>query len=277
VTITHLGYPNGEAAAMVATGRVDAVEMIFQGEYFHNEYYRYLNAGYALPLVGGTDKMTAEVPMGIYRTYVRIPPDQPFTYDTWCEGVQLGRTFLSAGPLLNLTVEGGDIGDTVRLPSRGGTLEVEAVARSDAPIHCLQLVERGRVVAEARDALGTRTLTLRARVRVTRNSWIAARVGGPHYFDSRLTQCSVHRGVFAHTSPVYIACGNDWTMSDKNTLTYMQTMIDGCLAYIRQAAPQDLPGSRLYHHGQQDHQAFLEAPFNEATAAVQDRLRRGSP
>ena len=36
------------------------------------EYYRYLNSGYRLPLVGGTDKMSSAVPVGLYRTYARL-------------------------------------------------------------------------------------------------------------------------------------------------------------------------------------------------------------
>ena len=74
VVIPHLPNPNGEPAALIATGRADAVEMINFSMYAHKEYYRYLNCGYRLPLVGGTDKMSSEVPVGLYRTYVRIPP-----------------------------------------------------------------------------------------------------------------------------------------------------------------------------------------------------------
>ena len=50
VTVPHLGHPNGETAALIATGRVDAVEMIRMARYGHEEYYRYLNAGYRIPL-----------------------------------------------------------------------------------------------------------------------------------------------------------------------------------------------------------------------------------
>ena len=54
-------------------------------------YYRYLKAGYKLPLVGGTDKMSNEVPVGLYRTYARL--DGEFTYEAWCSAVRAGRTF----------------------------------------------------------------------------------------------------------------------------------------------------------------------------------------
>ena len=46
----------------VAGRSADAVEMIRHTAFNTHEYYRYLNGGYRLPLVGGTDKMSSEVP-----------------------------------------------------------------------------------------------------------------------------------------------------------------------------------------------------------------------
>src|SRR5262249_58763090 len=131
-TLPNLPNPNGERAALIATGRADAIEIIegsSDSAYKHNEYYRYLNCGYRLPLVGGTDKMSSDVPVGLYRTYAHIP-DEEFSYVAWCRAVRTGRTFLSAGPMLTFSVEGMRIGDTLTLPAGGGTLEVEAVATS---------------------------------------------------------------------------------------------------------------------------------------------------
>ena len=76
------------------------------------EWYRYLNAGYRLPLAGGTDKMSAEAAVGLYRTYARSRPDEEFSYESWCARLRAGRTFHSGGPLLKLTVDGAEIGDT---------------------------------------------------------------------------------------------------------------------------------------------------------------------
>ena len=61
--------------------------MLRQTEINHSHYYRYLNCGYRLPLVGGTDKMSNDVPVGAYRTYVYIPEDEEFNYDNWCTNV----------------------------------------------------------------------------------------------------------------------------------------------------------------------------------------------
>ena len=105
VIIPHLPNPNGEPAALIASGRVDGVEMLRHAPFNHLEYYRYLNCGYRLPLVGGTDKMSSDVPVGIYRTYAYLP-DGEFSYDNWCRSVSQGRTFHSGGPIIHLSVDG---------------------------------------------------------------------------------------------------------------------------------------------------------------------------
>ena len=271
VIIPHVPDPNGEPTVLIATGRADAVEMLRQGDYYHIEYYRYLNAGYKLPLVGGTDKMTSDVPVGLYRTYAYIPPDQPFTYDNWTKAVRAGRTFLSGGPMLYLTVNGAAIGDTIDLPKGGGTLEVEARVESIFPVHTLQIVQEGRVVAETSETNGARTLTLKTQVKANKHSWLAARCGGPNY-----TVVKHHdgwqRGVFAHTSPIYIAVDGQWDMFDRNTAEYMLTLIEGGLAHIHQRAAHYPQASVTHHHGHDDHLAWLEQPFQEAIQAIHRRM-----
>jgi hypothetical protein len=270
VVIPHLPNPNGEPAALIATGRADAVEMLSHSPYYHLEYYRYLNGGYRLPLVGGTDKMTSDVPVGLYRTYVHIP-DEDFTYESWCRHLAAGRTFLSGGPLLSFSVEGAAIGDTVRIPEGGGTVEVQAEVRSIFPVHCLQVVERGQVVAEARSSAGARHLTLSERVLVKGDSWLAARVAGPDYTAVPHRDCWT-RGIMAHTSPIYVAGAGDWRLADPATLQYMLTLVEGSMAYIRELSHQHAPGTVTHHHGEEDHLAYLERPFLQAREALERRL-----
>ena len=274
VTLPHFAYPNGEAATLISTDRVDAVEMIWFGAYFHSEYYRYLDAGYRLPLVGGTDKMTSEVPLGIYRTYVRLEPDEPFTYDAWTAGVRAGRTYLSAGPILRFEVDGAGIGDTIAMPAGGGTVEVDASAESAAPFESLQLVVGGRVVAEATDPAGARRLAIRERISVPADSWIALRAGGPGYFDARRTLCSFERGVFAHTSPIYLRSGPDADRTtDDDTLEYLLTRVDAARAYVTSMAPIRRLGGGGHPHGEEDHIAHLTRPFDEARTRLEARRR----
>ncbi|MEJ2600489.1 MAG: CehA/McbA family metallohydrolase [Anaerolineales bacterium] len=273
VIVPHLPTPNAEPAVLIATGRADAVEMLEHLNYEHLEYYRYLNGGYRLPLVGGTDKMSSSTPVGLYRTYVYIPPDQPFTYENWCRGLRAGRTFLSGGALLWFTVDGHPIGDTLHVPG-GGSVEVSVQARSIFPLHTLQIVQEGRVVAETSDIGGSRTLELHERLPIQADTWLAARCAGPQYtalphFDRR------NRGIFAHTSPIYISTSQeDYSLLKSTALQYMLTLVEGSLAYIRQRSPQYPPGRVTFPHGDDDHLAYLEAPFHEAREALHRRMHQ---
>jgi hypothetical protein len=181
VVLPHFPQPNGEPAALIATDRVDAIEMIVQRRAQTLEYYRYLNAGYRLPLVGGTDKMSSEVPVGLYRTYAYLG-DEPFSFEGWTAGVRAGRTFLSGGPMIRLSVDGHGIGETVRLTGPG-TVEVRSEAESVLPISALQLIVNGEVVDEVSTPTPSRRMSLSSAVRVEGDSWIAARCGGPTYWD----------------------------------------------------------------------------------------------
>ena len=272
VIIPHFPYPNGEAAALIATGRIEGVEMLRHGKFEHIQYYKYLNCGYRIPLVGGTDKMSNQVPVGMYRTYAYIPEDQEFTYDAWCNSVAKGRNFLSGGPIIHFSVEGSQLGDTVQLSS-AGTVEVEAWAESNLPIHRLEIVQGGRVVASTEVRDGTRRLELKERIKIEGHTWLAARCAGPDYYEAPLTHHDVwNRGVFAHTSPIYVACGGDWWMFDEGVARYMLTLIEGGLTYMNDTVAVDRPGGVTHHHGENDHLAYLSRPFLEARQALHNRM-----
>jgi hypothetical protein len=231
------------------------------------EYYRYLNCGYRLPLVGGTDKMSSEVPVGLYRTYARL--DEEFSYQAWCRAVRAGRTFLSGGPLLTLKVDGREPGDTVGL-SGPGTVSVHATVRGIFPLRSLEIVRNGEVVA-AVQADGGRQAEISTELRVDGNSWVACRAFGVDY---HLDEWG--RRVFAHTSPVYIGCGGDWAMADPEGLGYIRTLVEGAREYVRHTAVRRSDQLTTHHHGEADHLAWLERPFAEALRAL-DRRSRGGP
>jgi hypothetical protein len=262
VVAAHFPNPNGEPAVLVATGRADAVEMLAHTGDAMREYYRYLNCGYRLPLVGGTDKMSSAVPVGLYRTYARL--DEEFSYEAWCRAVRSGRTFLSGGPLVTLSVDGREPGDTVEL-SGPGTVSVRAAVRSIFPLRSLEVVLNGEVVARA-EANGGRHAEISQEVRIDRHSWVACRASG---VDDHLDEW--FRRVFAHTSPVYVACGADWTMSDPEGLRYIRTIIEGARDYVRHTAVRRSDQVTMHHHGEADHLAWLERPFNEALRALDER------
>jgi hypothetical protein len=265
VVAAHFPNPNGEPAVLVATGRADAVEMLAHSDDAMLEYYRYLNSGYRLPLVGGTDKMSSAVPVGLYRTYARL--DGEFSYKAWCRAVRSGRTFLSGGPLVTLSVDGREPGGTVELPGPG-TVSIHAAVRSIFPLGSLEVVRNGEVVARA-EANGGRQAEINEELRIHANSWIACRAFG---IDNHLDEWG--RRVFAHTSPVYVACGGDWTMTDPEGIRYIRTLVEGAREYVRHTAVRRSDQLTTHHHGEADHLAWLQRPFDEALRALKERGRR---
>ena len=264
VVAAHFPNPNGEPAALVATGRADAVEMLAHTGDAMLEYYRYLNSGYRLPLVGGTDKMSSAVPVGLYRTYARL--DEEFSYEAWCRAVRAGRTFLSGGPLVTLSVDGREPGGTVEL-SGPGTVSVRATVRSIFPLRALEVVRNGEVVART-EANGGRQAEISEELRLDGHSWVACRAIGA---DCHLDEWG--RRVFAHTSPVYVACGGAWTMTDPEGIRYIRTLVEGAREYVRHTAARRPDQFTTHHHGEADHLAWLERPFAEALRALDERGR----
>src|SRR6266566_2208118 len=264
VVAAHFPNPNGEPAVLVATGRADAVEMLAHSDDAMLEYYRYLNSGYRLPLVGGTDKMSSAVPVGIYRTYARL--DEEFSYAAWCRAVRSGRTFLSGGPLVTLSADGREPGGTVEL-SGPGTVSVHATVRGIFPLRSLEVMRNGEVVGKA-EANGGRQAEINEELRIDGNSWIACRAFGADY---HLDEWG--RRVFAHTSPVYLACGGEWTMTDPEGIRYIRTLVEGAREYVRHTAVRRSDQLTTHHHGEADHLAWLERPFAEALRALEERGR----
>jgi hypothetical protein len=61
-------------------------------------------------------------------------------------------------------------------------------------------------------------------------------------------------------------------MADQAGLQYMLTLVGGSLEYIRGMTQQWRRGTVTHHHGEADHQAYLERPLLEAEAALRARL-----
>jgi hypothetical protein len=148
----HFPLPLAEIAADIVAGRIDAVEMQCFAPGLDNpsilEWYRFLNCGYRVPVLGGTDKMSAEVPVGAVRTYARLDPDEAPTFEAWAAAVRAGRTFATSGPVIELSVDGHEPGAVLSLPASGGPLETRVRVRAAQPIvGSVELVVNGRVVS----------------------------------------------------------------------------------------------------------------------------------
>jgi hypothetical protein len=233
--IPHFPNPDGEVAAECLLGKVDGVELrdFTHGIDTHavRTWYRYLNAGIRVPAVGGTDKMSAGMPIGGVRTDAFIGRRE-LTFDAWADAVRGGRTVTSSGPVLELAVEGAGIGDEIRLPAGGGRLEVRATASCIQGIDTIELVHDGEVIAHREAPSNTTTMSLNATIAVGSTGWIAARCTGRrtawHCWPVRMA---------AHTSPVYVVVGDrDRPPISPADRAWFQTMLAGGMAWLDELA-----------------------------------------
>ena len=229
VVIPHFPNPRAEHAAAIVGGNVDGIEMTSWGDlysgispYSLSDWYRYLNCGYLVAAVGGTDKMSADTAVGTVRTYARIPDGREFTYEEWMQAVRRAETFVTYGPLLEFTVDGRPMGSRIRMSATGGTVEVSWQAQSvTVPMSRVQLVVNGEirqsVEVDAATAAGHWPL------RLERSSWAALLVRGHVPGRPEI--------IAAHSSPVMVEVGATPFFAAADALTILD-QIEGAMAYL---------------------------------------------
>ena len=267
VVAAHVPYSNGELAAEVVRGKIDAVELAPWTEqrpggfdlHFY-DWYHCLNAGYRLPAVGGSDKMGTYVPVGANRTYAYLGQGE-VNFDNWAQAVRRGNTFSTTGPLLLFSVDGHRPGEEIRLKAGGGTLEVRVEARSFVPFERVEVVYNGLVVASREAREGTREMAWSERVRVSGPGWLAARCA------SRLSwppwPADLAFSVAAHTSPVYLLVPGQELLA-ASSAGYLLKLIDGAQSYVENLATRPDP-ERL---------ARVLKVFEEARSQLRGRMSR---
>lgn len=230
----HFPSPICEEPVYMMLEQLDGVELRHVGDpssgsldaFSYSEWYRYLNCGCRVAAVGGTDKMSAGMPVGGIRTYAKLGPDDEFNFANWASAVRAGRTFTTSSAIIDMTVEGRALGDEIRLPAGGGTLEVRAEATCAWPLHLMEIVVNGKVVASTSSVSGDTRLAISEKIRVDRSCWIAARCGS----KMQVHHCWV-ANLGAHTSPVYVVVDNQDVFNPSDA-SYMLTLIDGGLTYL---------------------------------------------
>jgi hypothetical protein len=230
VVLPHFPNPRAEHAAALISGDVDAVEMTAWDDHYSgidpyslSDWYRYLNCGYLVPAVGGTDKMWSGVAIGTVRTYARIPQGEPFTYEAWMRAVRRAETFVSYGPLLEFHVEGQPAGTRLALPASGGTLEVNwEVASVTVPVSRVELVVNGEI--RESQAVPAQGGSGSWRVPLQRSGWLALLVRG-QYPDQK------HEMVAAHSSAVMARVEGSPMLPAADAVTILE-QIEGAIAYL---------------------------------------------
>lgn len=229
--LPHFPNPRAEGAASLVMNLIDGVEMtswsaIFEGinPYSLSDWYRYLNCGYMVPAVGGSDKMSAEMPVGGVRTYALIK-EGLLTYESWKTAVRNGHTFVTYGPLLDFHINGQEMGTTVLLGPEGGTLDVDwQVSSVTLPATRVELVINGEVremklldpAKAEQDGYWS--------VKFDESGWAALRVRGRHPDRDEV--------IAAHSSSIVVRVGDKPIFNKLDAMTILE-QIEGATAYVK--------------------------------------------
>jgi hypothetical protein len=236
-------HPQGEALACAVLGKMDAFEVSrLDGPEpdVLGPYYRLLDCGLRLALVGGSGKDSNRVPLGAVRTYAHLGPGVEVEYGAWVAAVKAGRTFATTGPLLSLSVDGEGPG-AVLGRTAGQAVRVRAEARSAVPFDQLEVLVNGTVQA-SKTASGNRTAALvETEVPVTGAAWVAARCWAQERLPGGLV-------AFAHTSPVHLTVEGQPFRPDADTLAPLLAALERTQAWVAGSADcDDKQRARLAH------------------------------
>lgn len=269
----HQGMSFGGYRGMVLNtlrGKNDFLELaqfcVPAGPLALDHYYMFLDLGIKLTALGGSDfpwcgrgpayglpgPPVAQI--GNARFYVHV--GGPLSFESWFAALKAGRTFVTTGPMVLLTVNGRMPGDTVDVaPGTRVRITAEALGHAtQVPLSSLEIVGHGRVLARA-DGLSATRLTTELDLPVDRGVWIAARA-----------QAGTAQA--AHTTPVYVTV-NGSGFQNPDT---MRARLDTAERYLRELEGElAAPGTNIDRQASR-HRAQIERQIAEARtrlAAVQ--------
>ncbi|MGH7138638.1 MAG: CehA/McbA family metallohydrolase, partial [Pirellulales bacterium] len=183
--------PGWDASINVIRGKIDFIEIMEAAHLGLEDYYDFLNLGVKLTAMACSDSPAAVV--GEQRVYAYTGPGR-FSADSWYQAVKQGHTFITNGPMLQLTVNGQMPGDEVRV-SKDARVRIHARAWAPELIglpKVLEIISQGRVIHSVeRHAPTQEKLETDFELPAEESRWIAAR-----------TTCV--NGAVAHTTPVYL-------------------------------------------------------------------------
>jgi hypothetical protein len=163
--------------------------------------YAVWSSGIRSTAVGGEDSISslhATPLVGSMRTYVHTADGQ-LTMNGWYEGLRAGTSFVTSGPLIELTIADRMPGETVEATA-GEPLELRAQITSIVPLVTAELVFDGEVVERFPFTGDRRTLEIKRTLTPSGSGWYHLRVeGAPEdrgLLDTRYPQ--------AFTNPVWV-------------------------------------------------------------------------
>jgi hypothetical protein len=155
-------------------------------------------------------------PVGLNRVYVRVP-EGPLSLSSWLDSLRAGRSFVTNGPLVSLTLSGKGPGDRLDLPPEGGDVSISASLRSIVPVDHLELVCNGDVAREIALTGNRDRADFQGTIPIQKPGWCVLRAWNegpsPAILDSY---------PYATTSPIYVTVGGREARSPEDDRYFMR-------------------------------------------------------
>jgi hypothetical protein len=179
-------------------------------------YYALLNCGFRLKPSAGTASGVHPVPLGHSRVYAKV--DGKFSFEKWMKSLAEGRSFVTTGPMLFLTVNGSEPGSELHFPSSGNQkVGIKVDVHYARPVRSVEVLVNGEV--EKAFALDTdlpadegHHASFEFDFMPERSCWVAARC-----FEKEIPG----NVSFAHTGPVYVMLGDRPITPRKHEVRYL--------------------------------------------------------
>ncbi len=253
-------------------GKTDFLELaqfcVPEGPLAVQHYYEFLDMGFKLtalagsdfpwcglgPEYGFTEPRFAQIGNARFYAYA----GGALTFERYIAALQAGRTFVTTGPMLFLTVNGKMPGDVIDV-APGTRLKISAEAYGtggQVPLRAIEIVGHSKVLAR-REGKDVAHLTVDLELPVDHGIWIAAK-------------CDAGQGQVAHTTPVYVTVNG----GGFHNPPMMRRNLEVAEGYLKEVE-QDLanPASNLDRQASR-HRAQLERQIAEARTQLKTMATR---
>jgi len=224
----------------VIQGRVDFLEVISFANHFEvaKVWYKLLNLGYRLPAGAGTDAMTNYAslrgPVGLNRAFLQADANDPASLK---KAIKQGNSFVTNGPQVGLLAKTSSgtqylgAGEIIKLPSEGGTLDVQLALRSYVPVSRLEVVQNGQVIHQVSLNEAALEADEKLQIPVKESGWILLRAinESPHPLVQDLY-------TYATTNPIWIELENKPAPVDQNDVEYFVRWLEKIREHVENSS-----------------------------------------
>ena len=210
-----------EAPVAAALGKVHAMNLFdpFWKDVEYLYWYHMLNTGIKLPVSTGSDWFVSSA----NRVYSQTGGG--FEYDSWLEGIRTGKTFITNGPALYMSVAGQEPGATLEV-EKGMRIPVHANWSSHYAVERVEIVLNGKVVARRDFQEGVKIGHLETEIVVDSDGWIGVRLASG-------SRDSFNQPIWAHTSPVYLTGTGQQSEASVESATYFTDRIGEGINWVK--------------------------------------------